>query len=129
MFSVRGDPQTADKVVRANFYCEDTAGSKYAVYDNSELLIRIQDEAEPGAIQVAFFTPTIYRADTGEAVSGSLHSGVIYVFYLPDAVLNFAANEAPFIRLCAGVVTSIESTDYKGYDSVSLRKLGLLSLS
>ena len=52
------------------------------------------------------------------------------MFYLPDAVLNaFAANEAPFIRLCAEVVTSIESTDYKGYDSVSLRKLGLLSLS
>lgn len=121
---------SADKVVRANFYCEDTAGSKYAVYDNSGLLIRIQDEAEPGAIQVASFTPSIYRADTGEAISGSLHSGVIYVFYLPDAVLNaFAANEAPFIRLCAEVVTSIESTDYKGYDSVSLRKLGLLSLS
>ncbi len=120
---------SAAKSVSVQFYYESPTGAVY--YDLATRSLR-SAFVQGATVRITPLSVSLYRADTGEAVrSGtSLSSDTVYVFYLPDSVLNeFGLRDVASIKLVAEVTTRISEATYKGYDSIELRKLGLLSLS
>jgi len=72
----------------------------------------------------------IHRADTGApVVAANVYSDTLYYFMLPDSVLNaFAGNDQSVLTLLGKVTTRIGTKNYIGISTMTLQKLGFMSL-
>ncbi|MEA4933601.1 MAG: DUF5057 domain-containing protein, partial [Lawsonibacter sp.] len=120
-YFVLSDPNlAAGKTTSVEFYYANDSGSDVTIEDRTVKATKLD------GIQ-------LYRVDdsgTQTAVSDAgLRSGILYKLYLPDQVLDaFAGSSDASLSFYIRAVTTINGTDYIGANTLTLRKLGLLSI-
>lgn len=74
------------------------------------------------------FSATVYSAKTGKAVTSYSSGGLYYITLPPNVIAAIAGDGNPSATLLGVVQTTIGTKSYYGYTTMTLQKLGLMSL-
>ncbi|MDD3347401.1 DUF5057 domain-containing protein [Oscillibacter sp.] len=114
------DPNLATgKKTAVELYCEDASGSDVLIGDET---VKASALSDVQIYQVSNSTETA-------VANAALRSGILYKIYLPDSLLTrFGNSPGASMKIYIRAVTTIDQASYIGSNTLTLRKLGLLSL-
>jgi hypothetical protein len=122
-FTVSDPNLAADKSVAVEFSYESADGTA------DPQLAPVVNGVAGAAPKVLKLTAAVYQVQSGAVVTGGLRSGVLYRIDLPSALVSsFASGSAASLKLYGKVITTIGTSQYVGFNTLELFKLGMLTL-